>query len=225
MSTSRATFFSMPFETTRAPHSLSPTTPTFWSRSESSGSCAAVSKPHDSTSPGPSETRRRPPGLSPTTSHAQPPGLRPAPLMDMDFAVICNSSDARASYPVLVHRLACLLHASFRPRLAATPLRFANPSPPSGWVEDFHLQVIEHARQTKERPRAHPAASCFANYPAYCCFYWPGGVAGFLPRKSPIRPVASASLLPWKNPATGSSSSPTALRRSPSILYRPWSLT
>jgi len=42
-----------------------------------------------------------------------------------------------------------LLHASFRPRLTATPLRFANPSPPSGWVEDFHLQVenaqaIEH---------------------------------------------------------------------------------
>ena len=37
-----------------------------------------------------------------------------------------------ASYPVLVHRLAPLLHASFRPRLATTPLRFANSSPPSG---------------------------------------------------------------------------------------------
>jgi hypothetical protein len=32
-------------------------------------------------------------------------------------------------YPVRVPRLARLLHASFRPRLAATPLRFANPSP------------------------------------------------------------------------------------------------
>ena len=31
-----------------------------------------------------------------------------------------------ASYPVLVHRLAPLLHASFRPRLATTPLRFAS---------------------------------------------------------------------------------------------------
>ena len=30
-----------------------------------------------------------------------------------------------ASYPVLVHRLASLLHASFRPRLATAPLRFA----------------------------------------------------------------------------------------------------
>src|ERR1700730_7771093 len=28
------------------------------------------------------------------------------------------------------------------------PLRFTNPSPPSGWVEDFHLQAIEHARHT-----------------------------------------------------------------------------
>ena len=37
-----------------------------------------------------------------------------------------------ASHPVLVHRLAFLLRASFRPRLATTPLRFANSSPPSG---------------------------------------------------------------------------------------------
>jgi transposase-like protein len=27
-------------------------------------------------------------------------------------------------------------------------LCFANPSPPSGWVEDFHLQAVEHARHT-----------------------------------------------------------------------------
>src|SRR5207253_10819906 len=53
-----------------------------------------------------------------------------------------------ASYPVLVHRRAPLLHASFRPRLATTPLRFANPSPPSGWIEDFHLQAVDHARHT-----------------------------------------------------------------------------
>jgi hypothetical protein len=31
------------------------------------------------------------------------------------------------------------------------PLRFANPSPPSGWVEDFHLRAIEHARHTTIR--------------------------------------------------------------------------
>src|SRR5712664_789084 len=55
-----------------------------------------------------------------------------------------------ASYPVLVHRLAPLLHASFRPRLAATPLRFAITSPLSGCEEDLHLQAVEHARRTKE---------------------------------------------------------------------------
>ncbi len=49
-------------------------------------------------------------------------------------------------------RPATLLHASFRPRLATTPLRFANPSPPSGWIEDFHLQAVDHARHTNERP-------------------------------------------------------------------------
>jgi hypothetical protein len=29
-------------------------------------------------------------------------------------------------------------------------LRFANPSPPSGWVEDLHLQAAEHARHTEK---------------------------------------------------------------------------
>ena len=58
-----------------------------------------------------------------------------------------------ALYPVLVHRLASLLHASFRPRLATTPLRFAITSPPSGCEEDLHLQAVNHARRTKEKPR------------------------------------------------------------------------
>jgi hypothetical protein len=31
-----------------------------------------------------------------------------------------------------------------------TPLRFANPSVPSGWTEDFHLQAVVHARHTKK---------------------------------------------------------------------------
>jgi hypothetical protein len=60
-------------------------------------------------------------------------------------------------YPVLLHRLAPLLHASFRPRLTATPLRFANPSPPSGWVGDSHPQAVKHARHTRRGgPRARP---------------------------------------------------------------------
>ena len=58
-----------------------------------------------------------------------------------------------ASDPVLVHRLVRLLHASFRPRLATTPLRFAITSPPSGCEGDFHPQAVEHARHTKKRRR------------------------------------------------------------------------
>ena len=56
------------------------------------------------------------------------------------------SSPVGASYPVLVHRLALLLNASFRPSVAGTPLRFANPAPPSGLVEDFHFQASGHAQ-------------------------------------------------------------------------------
>jgi hypothetical protein len=51
------------------------------------------------------------------------------------------------------HRATVLLHASFGPRLATTPLLFATPSPPSGWIEDFHLQAVVHARYTKQKPR------------------------------------------------------------------------
>jgi hypothetical protein len=33
-------------------------------------------------------------------------------------------------------------------------LPFARPSPPSGWPEDLHLRVIEHAWHTRTRPAA-----------------------------------------------------------------------
>ena len=73
--------------------------------------------------------------------------------MAVDFAIICSLvRPGRPRYPVLVHRAAALLHASFRPHLAMTPLRFANPSPPSGWIEDLHLQAVDHARHTNKSP-------------------------------------------------------------------------
>src|SRR4051812_45645854 len=73
--------------------------------------------------------------------------------MAVDFAASCPLVRlGRPRYPVRVPRVAALLHASFRPRLAATPLRFANPSPPSGWVEDLHLQAAGHARHTRKGP-------------------------------------------------------------------------
>jgi hypothetical protein len=50
------------------------------------------------------------------------------------------------------HQRPCLLRAFFRPPVAGTPLRFADPSPPSGWVKDFHLQVSVHTPHTLQPP-------------------------------------------------------------------------
>src|SRR5215471_6026842 len=62
----------------------------------------------------------------------------------------------QASDPLLVHRLACLLCASFRPRLATRPLRFTITSRPSRCEEDLHLQAIEHARHTNKTAQPKP---------------------------------------------------------------------
>src|SRR5260370_37232656 len=73
--------------------------------------------------------------------------------MSVDFAITCSLvRPGRPRYPVFVHRVAALLHAFFRPHLAMTPLRFANPSPSSGWIEDFHLQAVVHTRHTRKTP-------------------------------------------------------------------------
>src|SRR5882724_6862316 len=102
-----------------------------------------------------SETCSRSPAISSTAFHAQPPDLRFASLIDMGIATIGQlARTLPASYPVLVHRLASLLRASFRPRLAAgviSPLRFAITSPPSGCEEDLHLQAVDHARHIKKK--------------------------------------------------------------------------
>jgi len=110
--------------------------------------CAAVRPPYGDLSPV-AETQRRPPEVRPTAFAAPPPDLPPRRLMTMDFAIIRSLvRPGRPRYPVLVHRAAVLLHASFRHHLAAMPLRFANPSPSSGWIEDSHLQAVDHARHT-----------------------------------------------------------------------------
>ncbi len=80
------------------------------------------------------------------------------PLMDVGFAAIGQlARTLPASHPVLVHRLASLLHASFRPHLTVRPLRFAITSPPSGCEEDLHLQAVDHARHTNKKARCHCA--------------------------------------------------------------------
>ena len=102
----------------------------------------------------------RSPEVSSTAFRTQPPNLQPMRLMNMDFVIICPLVHTRlASYPVLVHRLVLLLRASFRPRLATTPLHFANPSPPSGWAGDLHPQAVNHARHTKKRGGHYPPRS------------------------------------------------------------------
>jgi len=116
--------------------------------------CVAIRSPYDDLSPE-SGTQHRSPEVRPTAFTARPPDLPPRPLMTMDFAISCSLiQPGRPRYPVLVHRAVALLHASFRPHLAVTPLRFANPSPSSGWIEDFHLQAVDHARHTTRNRRA-----------------------------------------------------------------------
>ena len=84
-------------------------------------------------------------------------GLQPVPFDGYGLRSHVPARPAPyASDPVLVHRLASLLRASFRPRLAASvisPLRFAITSRPSRCEEDFHLQTVKHARHTQKRPR------------------------------------------------------------------------
>ena len=93
-----------------------PTTP-------SADFCAAVRPPCGGLSPV-TETQRRPPEVRPTAFAARPPDLPPRPLMTVDFAIICSLvRPGRPRYPVLVHRAAALLHASFRPDLAVGSAR------------------------------------------------------------------------------------------------------
>ena len=121
--------------------------------------CAAVGSPCGDLSPV-AGTQRRPPEVRSTAFTARPPDLPPRSLMTVDFAIRCSLvRPGRPRYPVLVHRAAALLRASFRPHLTMTPLRFANPSPPSGWIEDSHLQAVDHARHTTEMANL-PFASC-----------------------------------------------------------------
>ena len=110
--------------------------------------CAMVRSSYDDLSPV-AGTPRRSHEVRPTAFPARSPDLPPRPLMTVDFAIGCSLvRPGRPRYPVIVHRAAVLLHAFFRPHLAMTPLRFANPSPPSGWIEDFHLQAVVHTRHT-----------------------------------------------------------------------------
>ena len=83
---------------------------------------------------------------------AQPPDLRRLSLDHKSFAECCLLALlGTASYPVLVHRLAVSLHASFPHSVALMQLRFASFAV-ANLREDFHLQDRAHAgRTTKSR--------------------------------------------------------------------------
>src|SRR5213079_1352026 len=138
-----------------------------------------------------SETQRRSPEVRSTACPARPPDLPPRSLMTVDFAITCSLvRPGRPRYPVLVHRAAALLRASFRLRLATTPLRFANPSPSSGWIEDFHLQAVVHARHTKKgrpfgRPFQHDAMPAVRHSPA-AAWGWSPSAFCLASRSSPV---------------------------------------
>src|ERR1022692_852815 len=94
-------------------------------------------------------TQDRPPGVSSAAFRAQSPDLRFASLMDMDFAVsrplVRRSRLVPGSCPSTRTFARRFLQTSPR---GDSPCVLANPSPPSGWVEDFHLQATEHAQHT-----------------------------------------------------------------------------
>src|SRR5215468_65617 len=109
--------------------------------------CSAVRPPFDSLSRR-SDTEQIS-WVSSAAFCAQPPNLRFAPLMDMNFAVSCP----------LVRRWRlisgfCPSTRTFDPCFFQTPPRgsspciITRPSPPSGWPEDLHLQTAEHAQHT-----------------------------------------------------------------------------
>ena len=93
---------------------------------------------------------------TPETSRGKFDRLRRTPAESTPVALdgygLCGQAPARpttnASIRFLSIRPRLWLPASFRPRLAATPLRFARTSPPSGCAGDLHPQVVEHARHT-----------------------------------------------------------------------------
>ena len=97
-----------------------------------------------------SATCRRSPVISSTAFDTRPPDLPPTSLMDTDFAVACPLVRRRKpQIRFLSIGRYLLLHASFRPHLTVTPLRFATLH--LHQVGDFHPLAVDPARRTRER--------------------------------------------------------------------------
>ena len=115
-------------------------------------SCVPIGSPRGSLSPQQQDRTQTSRGKS-DRLHRTPAG---STALAFDGSGLRDQLSARptkdASYPVSVRQVAVLFHASSRPRLAATPLRFPSTSLPSSCAEDFHLQASRHARHTTRQP-------------------------------------------------------------------------
>jgi hypothetical protein len=112
--------------------------------------CHTVRVDCSTLSPG-SGTCSRPPEVSSTAFNAQPPNLQPAPLMDMDFAILC---------PLVQRRLPHIRFLSIGSRLCSTlPSDPASRRRPCASLpftsirlgRDFHPLAVAHARRTTKR--------------------------------------------------------------------------
>jgi len=99
-----------------------------------------------------SRTNDRSPEVSSTAFPAQPPDLQPVPLMDMDFVVVGQLVRHCMPHIRFCTSARSLLHASLRPRLATTPLRFAITSPPSGCEKGFNFELSNMLGTTTKSP-------------------------------------------------------------------------
>ena len=128
-------------------------------------------------------TPSRSPGVSSTAFRAQSPNLRFASLMDMDFAVSRPLVQRSRLVPGFCPstRMFALRFLQTSPH-GDSPCVVANPSPPSGWVEDFHLLATEHAQHTTFRGRVGFAFNQFLFY----------GTGGFAWADNNCRPGCSA---------------------------------
>src|SRR5437899_38064 len=98
-------------------------------------------------------TQDRSPGVIPAAFCAQSPNLRFASLMDCGLRSTLPARPTLTPYIqfLFIDSHICLTLPSDLP-CGDSPCVIANPSPPSGWVEDLHLLAAEHARHTTKPP-------------------------------------------------------------------------
>jgi len=145
------------------PWSASLALPTAWPTMPSADFCRAVRRPLGRLS------RRN--GDTPQISRGKLNRLRctaaGSTLRAVDGYGLRDTLPARPMLAPRIRFLSIGSHLCFAlpsdPASRRQPLRITNPSPPSGWVEDFHLRAIEHARHTT-KPLAREGSTRLGRY-------------------------------------------------------------